>query len=249
MNIVVSSWPASGGSTISLALSYILKYKYYYAGGVLKYLSRNFGDGQYGGDLTRFEEVVGEKWDDLWEAYREIVLSKSDKAIFDAKTAGFLQEDKSNLFSVMLTADKEARFARTQSDKRGETPAELELRDKELTDRWQRKFGINIYDKNLIESNYDLMIDTSNLTIESELMHILDSLSQNIDISFNQEDKVKELMELLSTKGKEGMKNALSEQGLIKTSESIIHDWKEMIEIRTHVERMPNDIRDFIMNL
>src|SRR5690349_11717248 len=159
MNIIVSGWPSSGGSTIAILLSYSLGYRYLGAGALIKYLSNVVYGSTETRKLIEFIDQYGSVWDDLWETYREWKLNNSENLLVDGKLAGFLQKDKSKVFSIMITADARTRLKRAGLDSRSDTLAEIVDRDNEIRADWQKTFDIDIFNSVDIDKHYNLHIE------------------------------------------------------------------------------------------
>lgn len=226
-NLVVSSWPSAGGTTISLVLAELLKLKYIYAGGVLKEWAKLMGYDPTSDRFHEWEANYGEVWDRFWESYIADKLSKEANFLCEGKTLGFLlAPDKA--FEIVIIADLEERARRAGKDQRSESIA---ARDQLLAERWKRLFGIKLLDKQSLAANYDLVLDNTNLTIATSLEIIWSKLAEyyseveftaeqasTIDQEFWQDMKA-------GKSGKDRWKSKLEEQGLYYTNEHVFKDW------------------------
>lgn len=183
MNIIVSSWPAAGGTSAALILAHNLQLKYVYAGGLYKQLAAILVGDERGNKLAEFEQQYGAEWDYAWEDFRAKLMQNSDGYLLEGKTAGFLQEDRNNCFNIMLTADITERARRAGTDGRQEDLDKLKARDQELSKRWQELFDVNIYDLTSIRQHYDVHIDSTNLSIEQTLETIYNAMAHDARLS------------------------------------------------------------------
>lgn len=229
MNIIVSSWPAAGGTTIAILLSYMLGLKYVYAGSVSRYLAAHLADN----DLVKLFKKYGVEWDTLWESYREQILAQDSGMLLEGMTAGFLQQDKTNVYSIMISAELETRARRLVAEGRVESVEQMKDRQQEDEDRWYKQFGFKFYDVNDINQHYSLHIDNTKLTIEETLEIIFNALAQEDyfsdkyffpDLVKQIDSTVKEYWE----QGKDHFRTNLSAKNLIIQPEQVIKSWVEL---------------------
>lgn len=236
MNIIVSGWPAAGGSTTALLLSLSLGYKYMYAGGLLKYLAGELGFGTDGHGLMDFEAKVGNEWDKIWEAFREWKLTNSDRIVLDSKIGGFLQPPSDNIYSIMLTADLEARYKHSQSDKRTIAPEEIARRDKQVGDRWRSELGIDLYSQSEIQKHYQLCVDNTSLTIQQTLEAIYNALSHHPEFAKAHffpklVSEIEGLVKNFEQGGKPWIKQQIESKGLLLEPQDLLAEIKQNLGI------------------
>jgi cytidylate kinase len=251
MNLIVSGWPASGGSTTALLLCHMLGYKYVYAGSVLKYFAKRLGEGAFGDKLIDFENIIGESWDHVWEAYREWKLASGDKLLVEGKTAGFLQQDKSNVYCIMFSADLATRAIRAGTDGRDEDIEALRRRDADVGGRWQRLFGVDIYSMSEINKNYNLHIDSSKLKIEQVLEVIFNALSLQPYFAQNYffPDLVKQIEAVVGKyyeSGKAYFLDDLKTRSLLLQPEDVLREWNHYLP--EQVERLHPILKTYVQN-
>jgi len=235
LNIIVSSWPSSGGTTIALIWAKLLNIRYLYAGGVIKEWSARMGMDPTTDAFHTFEEKYGEVWDNLWEEYIQVKFKAETGLLCEGKTAGFLLPPH-NAFEVMVIADQETRSKRAGNDQRTEIIAE---RDHYLKERWLRLFKVDIFSLTQIEANYDLVLDNSNLNIADSLNSIW--LNLKIWASNNKLDIEKYNISTADfihietqfwtdqksgISGKDRLKNSLQQSGLYISAEEVFTEWK-----------------------
>jgi cytidylate kinase len=171
-NILTSSWPSAGGTTMTLMLANFLKLKYIYAGGVLKEWASRMGYDPKSNEFHDWEKEYGEHWDKFWESYILWKLGDKKGFVYEGKTSGFLLPGDI-AFEVMLVASEEARASRASGDGRVE---EIHERDLILAERWERLFGIKFLSLEAIKENYEIMLDTSYLTLTQSFLEVLVAL-------------------------------------------------------------------------
>ncbi len=247
MNIIFSGWPASGGSTLAMSTAILLDYKYLYAGGLLKFLAdKLYGSGDGQGQM-QFENEVGKKWDDIWEAYAEWKINTSQHTLMEGKTAGFLIDGES-IFRIMTIADVHTRAGRASLEGRELAEEIIKQRDVEVRQRWIEHLGIDVYDRNLINQRYQGVIDTSGMTLQEELEIVVDMLRRSMKfegVEFaDLVDPAKQLAELFNTQGKLGIKQKLEKEKLWITPQEILKEWNS--QFPEMVKTLPNDFASVV---
>lgn len=247
MNIIISGWPATGSTTLALLLAYLLDYKYMYGGGVMKYLAEKTVGETSGPKFIEFEKHFGPYFDAIWERYAIWKLSKVDNLILDGKAGGFFVEDE-NVFEVMLIANTEVRKQRAEKDKRIQAEQTIAYRDQNLQTRWQSTYGIDIFNANQLQDNYDLIIDNTALSITQELERLLTYLEE--DFRFPDSDlgelkyKINSLAADYANKGKEHILQRLESKGKLIDNNQIFADWRR--EFPELVNQMPEEVRNYV---
>lgn len=235
-NVVVSSWPAAGGTTLALMVANLVGLRYIYAGGVLKEWAARMGYDYKSSKFHKWEDKYGVIWDHFWEDYILAKLSASDGFLCEGKTLGFLlNPDKA--FEVMVTATAEVRAQRSGKDGRTE---DIHARDEFLSKRWYDLFGIELLNPEAITDNYNLRVDNSELSIAESLIMVLEAIqaSGNPDwqkklTASDYRNQAKEFEETFWTdqehekNGKDRLKNSLKEKKLYFTNDQIFADWKQ----------------------
>lgn len=245
-NIIVSSWPSSGGTSMALLVANELQMPYVYGGGVLKTFSKEIFGGDSGQPHIKFELEFGENWDKIWETYAEWSLQTKSGILLEGMTAGFLYNNPSS-FAIMFLASLESRAQRSDKDKRLDSLETLKIRDKEVRERWIQMLGVDIYDKELIKEKYDLMLDTSGMTITESLLATQGYLQEagfQIDISTA---RAAQLEEKYWEKGKDFLKQKLAAKGLLIDAGDVFTEWKE--HFPKLVAELPQPMRTVINKL
>jgi cytidylate kinase len=254
INVVVSSWASSGGTTLALMIADLFELKYIYAGGVIKEWSDRMGYDHTTNEFHKWENQYGDHWDRMWENYIEIKLSQQEHFLCEGKTAGFFLPE-GRAFEIMVIADLETRNERSGKDNRTE---EIQKRDQLLVERWQRLFDINIMDEDSLEENYDLIIDNSDLSISESLKAAVEEIvAANPDYEINFElgnlSKITKELEKKYWKenkktgsGKNFLKDRLNSKNLYLTSEEIFQEWKLNKSYRKILEGLPEEMQQAI---
>jgi cytidylate kinase len=230
LNLIVSSWPSAGGTTVALVLADTLNLKYIYAGGVFKEWAKRAGFDPATNEFHEWESKYGESWDYFWEDYILNKVSSEENFLSEGKTAGFLL-DPENAYEIMLIASGEERARRAGLDKRKET---IKDRDNFLRKRWMKLFNIDFMDLEQIEENYDLIFDNTEIgiieSLELILKEILDyveknrlKLKVNVDPKEINLEKYKEQASI----DKNLIRDSLRDKGLFISNEDIFQEWKD----------------------
>jgi cytidylate kinase len=248
LNMVVSSWPGAGGTTMALILAQLLNLKYIYAGGVLKEWAQRMGYDPSSDAFHEWEMLYGESWDYLWEDYIKELVTSNHNLLCEGKTAGFLLPDD-GAYEVMVTASAQIRAQRAGGDARTE---DIAARDKILSERWQRLFDVDIYDTEAILANYDLLLDNSQLTIAGSINKVLSGLQAHAVYSklYDYEQLKSSAQQLEQSfwadqhrgkSGKDALKSYLQANDLYYTNEEIFASWLKKPEM---LKDLPKPMRD-----
>jgi len=174
--ITISGPPASGTSTVSDHLAEHLDFEVVDGGQLFRELAneRDVSPGELNElseqndsiDRTidcRLESIIAEHVDGT----RQL---NGNGLIVESRLAGWHARKVADL-TVFLTAPLEVRAERLTD--RDETAAELAAREKSETKRYDRYYDIDITDTSI----YDVVIDTSDNTVEDVVERILDELA------------------------------------------------------------------------
>jgi len=149
--------------------------QYLYGGGVMKYWVQKMGYDPKTDEINKWNKKYGDHWDAIWDRYIFEKLQSIQGTIIDTKVLGFFVEKPERLIEIFLVASKEARQSRAGSDKRKE---DLAKRDRQLKESWKDKYGVNIFDKNQIRNNYDLLLNTSEIGIRDVAYELIKYIYQ-----------------------------------------------------------------------
>ncbi len=255
LNIVISSWPSAGGTTLALMMSDLLNLNYIYAGGVLKDWAKKMGYDPSSDRFHEWEKKYGVEWDYFWEDYIKFKLMNNDNFLCEGKTAGFLLE-KGRAFEVMVICDKQVRASRALGDKRTET---VEKRDILLEKRWKKLFNIELFSIDQIKKNYDFVLNNTNKSISGSIIDTFDHLLKHFNknnirgislknvksIAQKYEKQYWEDEKNISFKsGKNRLKKHLKDKDLIISNKDIYNEWKEKYSNR--LKELPSEMSDII---
>lgn len=221
MNIIISGWPSSGTTSLSLLLAYGLGFQYLYVGGIFKHLAATYAGATSGEDYTKFEEEFSTQIDDYLEAYSKHKIETEDSLLLDSKITGFNVEAL-YVKEIMVVASQAVRAERAGTDNRLDAEATIKARDKNLQESWIQKYGIDLYSTEQLKQNYDLVLDNSNLTIAEELREIIATFE--LETTHTPE----QLENLFWKQGKAFIRQQIYERGLTIKPETAV---TEMLEL------------------
>lgn len=144
-----------------------------------------FSTGQYFREYAKEHNLVLDKAEEQSDTLTKKIdgmvkdkLNQSGHLLLDAWLGGILADDNTDVLKVLLIADDDVRFARF-AKREGLTPEEAKKEVLQRDSAWFQKVS-KIHNRSdfFDEKNYNLVIDTSHLTVEEITSLILKSLSQ-----------------------------------------------------------------------
>ncbi|MBW2995527.1 cytidylate kinase family protein [Candidatus Woesearchaeota archaeon] len=161
MRITISGKPGSGKSTVTKILSERLGLKKYSIGDFMRDIAKTRGMSLI--DLSRIAETDRRIDDELDD--RQIRLRNEDNFVINSRLGFHFIPDS---IKIYLDVDTKKAAERILKDKREEESAEtldemeqsINRRIKSERTRYEKYYGVDVDDR----KNYDLIIDTSNIT-------------------------------------------------------------------------------------
>jgi cytidylate kinase len=182
MIITISGLPGSGKTTVGKLLAKKLKMKRYYIGEMRREIARK--KGMTLDELNKLGER--EEWTDREvDDYQKELGKKEDNFIIEGRTSFFFIPNSIKIFlnvdirtgaqRIFNAIKKEGALERNEGDFQNVDETENAIKERIKSDRMRYKkyYGIDFLD----ESNYDIVIDTTNLEIEQ----VVDKLMEEID--------------------------------------------------------------------
>ncbi|MBW3015276.1 cytidylate kinase family protein [Candidatus Woesearchaeota archaeon] len=171
MKITISGTLGSGKSTVARILCKKLKLKYYYTGQKFRELAEESGmDIHEFGKLAEKSREIDNKLDE----WQEELGKKEDNFLLDGHIAFHFVPDSIKIF-LDGSIDERARRIFTDKSRKEknlsleDTKQKILKRESSERKRFQEYYGINHHDK----SNYDIYVDTTELTVEEVIATIL----------------------------------------------------------------------------
>ncbi|MFZ2192859.1 MAG: cytidylate kinase family protein [Candidatus Moraniibacteriota bacterium] len=184
MIITITGEPGSGKSTIGKKLAQKLNYKHYYIGQIRRDAAKK--KGMTLAEYNKYGETHPET-DIEVDDYQKNLGEKENNFVIEGRTSWFLIPHSLKIYiSVNPLEGAKRVFKELQSDNnRNEDHALLSVEDvlkshteREASDalRYQKYYGKNCSDK----SNFDLMVDTTNLNQEEAFNEVWNHLEAKI---------------------------------------------------------------------
>ncbi|MFW9770677.1 MAG: (d)CMP kinase [Candidatus Thorarchaeota archaeon] len=176
MIITISGLHGTGKSTIGKLIAKALGLTFYSTGEAFRELAH-----EKKMTLKEFTEYAENNPDiDLELDNKVIEIAKKGNIIVDSQLSGFLLENIAD-FRIHLVCPIDVRVNRMGF--RDQTPykeklKETTLRERSEAIRFKKLYNIDITDLNKIDENFDLIINTENLTIEQVVDIILKKLDE-----------------------------------------------------------------------
>lgn len=172
MKITISGTPASGKSTVAKRVAEILRLKHFSMGDFQREIAREKGITiQELGELEKQDKSIDKMVDE-----KQVKIGKeNNNLVIDSRLGAYFIPDS---FKIFVDADPNVRAKRRFLQKREEESFEsLELAKKEMLKREEinRKRFVDFYGFDFLDmNNYDLIIDSTALTIEDAAKKIVD---------------------------------------------------------------------------
>jgi len=181
MKITISGTPASGKSSVARILAEKLGFRHYSIGDLQRELAN-----EHGVDIVEWGKIEAEdKKFDLMIDQRQREIGKEEHFVIDSWLSPKFIPDA---FKVFVDADLEVRAMRRLHHRRKEdnhtdlstVKKKMLERERINKERWLKYYDFDYTDRD----NYDLIIDTGNLTIQQVVDRILDRIkSENLNMS------------------------------------------------------------------
>lgn len=176
MIITIGGKAGSGKSTIAKQLAKKLNLKHYSIGDLQRGIAKEKGITLM--ELSKLEEENPAIDKELDEKQKELG-KKEDNFVIDGRLSAFFIP---NSIKIFLDADEKVRAERILKDERDsekngdidETIKNIKEREESEKIRYKKYYGFDCYD----ESKYDIIIDSSNLTVEEIINKILKTIKK-----------------------------------------------------------------------
>ena len=174
MIITISGLHGTGKSTIGKIISKELNLEYYSTGQAFRELAQ-----EYNMDLKEFTQYAEEHPEiDINLDNKIIEIAKKGDIVIDSQLSGHILKDLAD-FKIHLTCPIETRVKRMaeRDNANFETKyTETILREESELQRFKRLYNIDLKDFKTLESIYDLIINTENLSIDEVVKLILSNI-------------------------------------------------------------------------
>lgn len=243
-NIALSGWSGVGTSTLTLLLSRLLGRRYVYLGAVFRDLGSRLGFAEEGMDRPAadayLEPIIGRTVDN----YVDFVLLNGDGVILESDLSAFRLGTHERVVSVFLKAEMETRLERIAYDNREGGAEALAERDRVLREKYLELWGIDIFDQELINEKYNLVLNTSDFSILEKVLAVLAYFRHDGRLSYDWDEierRSSTEVENYLRYGKSEYRNALERDGLVMGAKEIEADIAA--NFAEDVASFPEDVR------
>ncbi len=174
MKIIICGTAASGKSTIGKEIAKVMNYKHYSIGDLQRMVAKDKKI-----SITEFGKLAekDKRYDRMMDQQQIKIGQMKDNFVMDAWLGARFIPDSIKIF---LDADIDTRVKRRLAQKRTEEShpdektgkKDMLKREKDNKERWIKLYGFDYTDK----KNYDLVIDTTDLSIPQVLRRVLEYL-------------------------------------------------------------------------
>lgn len=229
INISVSGWSGSGATSLALILTKLLNYQYLHLGGIFRFLGEQLGHSEEGFNRPQFDDYIEPIIGPTLDRYRDYKLLESEGILADSDLGTFLIGKHPKVFSVFLKSSFEERSKKVLKDNRDDAITVLKERDAVNRDFYLKMHNVDIFNEELIDRKFNLVIDNSHLNLESEVRMVLEQILATphlkgiIDLGSiytQMEQEVKEFSML----GKDNYKKILKDNKQVLEAEEIIQE-------------------------
>ena len=243
-NIAISGWSGVGSTTLTLILTTLLKKKYYPITKIFRHINAKLGYAKHTVMSKEFEEMIQPMIGKTVDNFVDFKLLRSNNIILESDIASFRLGKHPKIYSIFIKADTKTRLARMAKDERG-NEAPLDERDAAHKAEYVKLWDIDMFDEELIDRKYNLVVDNTELPLLNEIELVIGFLSAHqVFKDAHDWDKVKQdipkvIKEYKELKSK-GMLEKLAKKGLVASVPDMM---KEI------VKAFPEDVTTYPENL
>jgi cytidylate kinase len=228
INFSVSGWPGSGATTLALILASIFEREYIYIGSIYRYLGTKMGFSDKGINRPQFDEYIEGIVGKTIDQFSDFKLLNESNLILDSDITAFRIGKHPKVYSIFLTTPFEVRKERIKSKLEMEF---LDERDSVLSKQYQKLWGVEYFNLDLINQKHNLVFDNSNMGLELELKEVFKNLKEFgpfTDLTTANWEQIQmksqKVIEDLETLGKESIVKTLQDMKLFPDPLSLIYE-------------------------
>lgn len=228
-NISVSGWSGSGATSLALILTNLLSYQYLHLGGVFRFLGEQLGHSEEGFNRPQFDDYIEPIIGSTLDRYRDYKLLESEGILTDSDLGTFIIGKHPKVFSVFLKSSFEERSKKVLKDNRDDAITVLKERDTVNREFFLKLHNVDVFDEELIDRKFNLVIDNSHINLESEVRMVLEQILSTphlkgmIDLE-NIYTQMEQEVRDFSVLGKDNYRDILKDKNLILTAPQIIEE-------------------------
>lgn len=248
MNIIVSSWPGAGASTLGFFLAKIMKFNLLRASSVFRELGKAMNFADTGSGRIQADDYLEDYFSPLYDKYIGYKLKSQSNLVIETDIIKKEELDPSRFTAVFLTAPYEVRAKRLVFDQRDKDSDLLKERDLNLKTKYQVLYGYDWFSLPDLNKNYDLIIDNSGLTLANELDMVYRVLYQRGYITKERLDELLKVTEQVTGEimpnTKDEVLTELAQNNQIISGISIVKEMSTLLE--GEISGLPLDIRNAV---
>lgn len=219
INITISGWPGSGTTTVTLLLGLLLKWKCINIGHIFRELGKKLGYSDEGTSRPQFDNYIEPLIGSTIDNFAEYKLLNDQGLILESDIAGFKLGKHPKVFSIFLKSFFDERAKRVTAEGRENAVETLREREQVLKQKYLELWQIDVFDEELINKKFDLVIDNTNMSLENEMQTILNALKAypQLKENFNWEkinSRIEQEVKKFWNQGKEKFRARLKAEGL-----------------------------------
>ncbi len=245
INLSISGWSGSGATSLALILTKLLDYKYLHLGGVFRFIGEQLGHSEDGINRPKFDDYIEPIIGATADKYRDYKLLETDGVLADSDLGTFLIGKHPKVFSVFLKSSFEERAKKVVKDNREDAVSVLRARDEVNKNFYMNLHNVDVFDEDLIDRKFNLVINNSHLSLEAEVKMVLEEIIKtphvrnNLDLADVYELMDREVEEF-SRLGKDNYRNTLIDLDKVYTPSVIIEEMSKTF---------PEDVAEFPPNI
>jgi cytidylate kinase len=244
MKLIVSSWPGCGATTLTILLAEIYNLTLVRGTESFRLLLKQMNVSETGEGILLVESLIQPFFGPLYDKYMQDLFKdpSKDNLIADSDILGFFVPHTQGVHKIFLISDKISRAKHFTTDSRTEDIEILGRRDQELRNGYMKLYGFDIFDKDEINKNYNLVLDNSRILIAEELSLVTKLISPQITM-----DEAHEYEHSYWTHGKEYFLEKLKSENRIIGGLDVLKGINE--KYPDEIEKMPDNLKTALRTL
>lgn len=251
-NFSVSGWTGSGATSLSLILCKLFGHRYLHMGGIFRYIGMQLGYSEDGISRPKFDYYIEPIIGATVDKYRDHMLLESNDILVDSDLGTFLVGKHPKVFSIFLKSSFEERAKKVIKDDREDAVANLKERDKTNKEFYVNLHGIDIYNEDLINKKFTLVIDNSYVSLEEEVRMVAEEIinTKHYSTKLNLEEILERTPEEIlnfAKLDKKRYKEELEKEQLVVGAKEIVLDIAKLYP--EDVENYPENVQKIFLGL
>lgn len=248
MKITISAWPGAGGTTLSLLVAYNYNLRLIRGGDVFRYIYSKLEYGNTGEARIESHKKVEPHFGPIFDKYVDVILKDDSytNILVESDIASFRIGKNSDIVSIFIHANTQARKKRTEVDNRADDGEMLTQVDNALRQEYLNLHNIDFLNLEQIQEKHRIVIDNSDLNLVDEMNIVHKFLNDNHLVAAESTLDFNKLNEMYWEKGKEFFIEQLNKKDLIPTPREILKDIEQ--KFTYEVRSLPHFLRNIIVS-